>query len=69
MVYSLDDIFGSQIGSSLANQTLCVPQHRSLSVLIHVPHTESDRRCGTERAWLARLGWKSLINDLIDAES
>ena len=34
---------------SLVSQTLSVPQHRSLS------DTKSDRCCGTERVWLARL--------------
>ena len=37
---------------SLTSQTLSVPQHRSLQ---YWPHTESDRHCGRERVWLARL--------------
>ena len=35
--------------SSLASQTLSVPQHQSLSVSECVLHTESDWRCGMER--------------------
>ena len=41
--------------SSLASQTLSVPQHRSLSVAAACRLTESDGHREMERVWLARL--------------
>jgi len=36
--------------TSLANKTLSIPHHQSLSISAH--DTESNRGCGMERGWL-----------------